>query len=207
MHMNSKAGSWELIGTVLQRAVQNMEAAQDCGFESLHSSIHFNAVRTPRISIADYLLRIHQYANCSDSCFILAFIYLDRLLQSNPEFALSNRSIHRLLLSAVVLAIKYSDDAYADNLTYAKIGGVSLSEMNTLEGEMLKLLQYNLFVDGELFSQYLSELQLQSQKIVGEEVLGEEAMECCKEYSKPIRPISSTTSMKTIASNNDIPYD
>lgn len=197
--MDLNYSSWELIGIVLERIVKNMEYSA----ETVCSASNFNSVRIPTISICAYLNRIHQYSSCSDSCYILAFIYLDRLLQNNPGFTLSSRNVHRLILSAVVLAIKYSDDFYADNLTYAKIGGVPLVEMNRLEIDMLKLLHYNLYVDNELYFHYAHELQLQRQKVAEEN----EEMECNEEYSKPIRSISSTTSIGTFSSVSEIPYD
>lgn len=189
---------WELIGLVLERIVANMEQVQN-PFQAANPLEHFNAVRIPAISIRAYLARIHQYADCSESCYILAFIYIDRLLQKNPGVVLSSRNIHRLLLSAVVLAIKYSDDIYADNLTYAKIGGVALEELNILERDMLRLLHYSLFTHADVYFQYLSELQLQGLKI-GEE-LGE-VMEC--QVQKPIHAVGS---MKTICSAEEMCFE
>ena len=179
--MDPNFKSWELIGIVLERVIKNMEITQ---YNSTPPNC-FNSMHAPTISMRSYLHRIHLYANCSDSCYILAFIYLDRLLQNNPGFVLSNRNVHRLILSAVVLAIKYLEDYYADNLTYAKIGGVSLTEMNRLETAMLRLLHYNLHIDNKIYFQYVNELELQRQKIM------EEEMDWSEEYVKPTKEILS----------------
>eukprot|EP00826_Nyctotherus_ovalis_P046629 TRINITY_DN5295_c0_g13_i1.p1 TRINITY_DN5295_c0_g13~~TRINITY_DN5295_c0_g13_i1.p1 ORF type:complete len:197 (+),score=32.14 TRINITY_DN5295_c0_g13_i1:369-959(+) len=189
---------WELVGIVLERIVTNMELAQD---SSQVSSLlgHFNSVRAPAISIRAYLAQIHNHANCSESCYILAFIYLDRLLQKNPGVILNSRNIHRLLLSAVVLAIKYSDDIYADNFIYARAGGVPLKEMNVLEFDMLKLLHYSLFIHADLYFQYLNELQLQAFRMSEEQ---SDAMQC--EVQKSIHPVES---MKTICSASEMCFE
>jgi len=200
--MQSWATSWQLIGRILKRAVENMEREQD---HDLNFTSNFNSICGPTISITCYLNRIQMYANCSDSCYILAFIYIDRLLQNNPWFVLSSRNVHRLILSAVVLAIKYLDDSYAENSTYAKIGGVSLSEINVLERDMIKLLGYNLFVDSEIYHQYVHELELQSQKIA-EESIGEE-IDCAEKYIKPITTVSSMTSIRTVPSLSEMTYE
>ena len=41
----------------------------------------FHALKPPSISVLSYLQRIHKYASCSTECFILALIYIDRLIQ------------------------------------------------------------------------------------------------------------------------------
>jgi len=191
---------------VLEQILKDMGVVQNYTPQSLTCAKHFSSITTPTISITNYLSRINKYADCSDSCYVLAFIYLDRLLQNNPGFALSNQNIHRLLLSAIILAIKYSDDFYADNSTYAKIGGVSLKEVNMLEKDMLKLLRYDLYVSSNLYFQYASELELQAQKIMERKFEGDE-MEWSENCSKPIRSIASTTSIRTVSSLYDMSYD
>ena len=60
---------------------------------------------------------------------------------------------------SLILAIKYSEDNYYTNKIYAAIGGVSLDELNYLEGEMLKLLRYGLYVSPQLYHGYLEQLK------------------------------------------------
>ncbi|KAL8542832.1 hypothetical protein ACS0TY_003646 [Phlomoides rotata] len=40
----------------------------------------FHGFSRPTISIESYLERILKYANCSPSCFIVTYIYLDRFI-------------------------------------------------------------------------------------------------------------------------------
>ncbi len=117
----------------------------------------------------DYFYRLKNYSGCSDSCSILAFIYIDRVLQKNPQFRVCGYNIHRyiliryplfrLALAAVVLAIKYQDDYYHDNEYYSKVGGISRTELNCLEVEMLNLLHFELYVHPALYSQYVEEIK------------------------------------------------
>lgn len=53
-----------------------------------------------------------------------------------------------------LLAIKYNEDDYYSNEYYAKVGGVSLTEINLLEYESLKLIKHRLFVDADFFIKY-----------------------------------------------------
>jgi len=52
---------------------------------------------------------------------VLALIYVDRLIQQG-RFALTPLNVHRVLITAVMLAAKFFDDQYFNNLYYAKVG-------------------------------------------------------------------------------------
>jgi hypothetical protein len=67
---------------------------------------------------------------------------------------LTNFNFQRLILTSILLAIKYNEDEYYSNEYYAKVGGISLREMNALETEFLLLINYSLFVDFDLFNKY-----------------------------------------------------
>lgn len=118
----------------------------------------FHALRPPAISIRDYLERIAKYAACSGECFVLALVYVDRIIQTNPNFVVNSLNIHRLLITSVMLAAKFFDDQYFNNAYYAKVGGVPSSEMNTLEVEFLFMTNFTLFVPSEIYRQYYTEL-------------------------------------------------
>lgn len=118
----------------------------------------FHALRPPAISIKDYLLRIAKYAACSGECFVLALVYIDRIIQSNPTFVVNSLNIHRLLITSVMLAAKFFDDQYFNNAYYAKVGGVPRGEMNSLEVEFLFMTNFTLFVPTEQYRQYYTEL-------------------------------------------------
>lgn len=98
------------------------------------------------------------YSPCSVECFVLALVYVDRIMQANWRFLLTSLNVHRLLLTAVMTAVKYHDDCSYNNAYYAKVGGIPLGELNALEVELLFLLGFDLHVSGEVFERYCSEL-------------------------------------------------
>jgi len=114
----------------------------------------FHALRPPPISIQDYLERIAKYSCCSEECFVLALIYIDRLIQCNPEFLVNSLNVHRIIITSVMLAAKFFDDHYYNNAYYGKVGGVSNSEVNSLEIEFLFMVNFNLFVATEEYNVY-----------------------------------------------------
>lgn len=141
-----------VLAAVLERLVKS-----NAHVPSGENVTKFHALKAPGISIEQYLERIHKYASCSTECFILALIYIDRLIQRN-NFILSELNVHRVCVTAILLAAKFFDDAYYNNAYYAKVGGVLVSEMNGLEVEFLFRINFSLHVTPEVFVKYQEEL-------------------------------------------------
>jgi len=59
--------------------------------------------------------------------------------------------LYRLLLTALVVAIKFFDDIFYMNKVYAKIGGISAEEMSFLETSFLRMIGFDLWVSEECY--------------------------------------------------------
>lgn len=70
----------------------------------------FSALTKPSISVRSYMERIFKYANCSDSCYIVAYIYLDRFIQKQPFVPIDSFNVHRLIITSVLVSAKFMDD-------------------------------------------------------------------------------------------------
>jgi hypothetical protein len=92
---------------------------------------------------------------------VLALIYIDRLIQRN-NFLLTELNVHRVVITSVLLAAKFFDDAYYNNAYYAKVGGVLTSEMNGLEVDFLFRINFSLHVTSDVFEKYRVELAAQA---------------------------------------------
>ncbi|GER43223.1 cyclin family protein [Striga asiatica] len=119
----------------------------------------FHGLTRPTISIHSYLQRIFKYANCSPSCYIVAYVYLDRFMHRQPDLPINSFNVHRLLITSVMLSAKFMDDMYYNNAYYAKVGGISTIEMNILEVDFLFALGFHLNVTPSTFHSYCSHLQ------------------------------------------------
>ncbi|KAI9381481.1 hypothetical protein POPTR_015G112140v4 [Populus trichocarpa] len=119
----------------------------------------FHGLTRPTISIQNYLERIFKYSNCSPSCFVVAYVYLDRFSQRQSCFPLNSFNVHRLLITSVLVSVKFMDDIYYNNAFYAKVGGISTREMNLLEVDFLFGLGFQLNVTPTTFHLYCSYLQ------------------------------------------------
>ena len=59
----------------------------------------------------------------------------------------------------MLVSIKYNEDDYFSNKFYAKVGGVSKNEIDTLEYAFLILIDFKLYVSEELFQKYSDYIQ------------------------------------------------
>ncbi|KAF8115566.1 hypothetical protein N665_0025s0034 [Sinapis alba] len=119
----------------------------------------FSALTKPSISIRSYMERIFKYANCSDSCYIVAYIYLDRFIQKQPFVPIDSFNVHRLIITSVLVSAKFMDDMCYNNAFYAKIGGITTEEMNLLELDFLFGIGFQLNVTLSTYNNYCSSLQ------------------------------------------------
>jgi hypothetical protein len=114
----------------------------------------FESSTTPQISVVDYISRIHKYFCCSDECFVLALVFIDRVCQKNSWVKVSELTAHRLVMTALLISAKLHDDVYYSNKYYAKVGGLSLEETNALEAAMLNLLEWQISVSVNDYRRY-----------------------------------------------------
>lgn len=128
----------------------------------------FESSVVPEMPLEDYINRVYTYANCSPSCFAVAYIYLKRITgeaTTSPALLagaeITRFNAHRLVLVSIVTACKFVDDIYYKQNFYAKIGGISTEELNCLEREFLYLLDYKMFVNSTTFANALMELELE----------------------------------------------
>lgn len=98
-----------LLSSLLEKSVQKNEAlVEKTQFKDVIAIFH--GIRAPALSIQQYINRIFKYAGCSPSCFVVAYIYVERFIQSTGVH-LSSLNVHRLLITSVMVAAKFIDDA------------------------------------------------------------------------------------------------
>ncbi|PIN25859.1 Cyclin [Handroanthus impetiginosus] len=143
-----------LLSSLLERSVQQNERILETSQTKDVITI-FHGLRAPSLSIEQYVDRIFKYSCCSPSCFVIAYIYMDRFIQ-RTDLCLTSLNIHRLLITSVMVAAKFMDDAFFNNAYYARVGGVSTAELNKLEMKFLFSLDFRLHVSVHTFRKYCS---------------------------------------------------
>lgn len=145
------------LSSLLERIAESNDFS--CGEFQAQKISAFHGLTRPTISLQSYLERIFKYANCSPSCYIVAYVYLDRFTQCQPDLPINSFNVHRLLITSVMVSAKFMDDMYYNNAHYAKVGGISTAEMNFLEVDFLFGLGFHLNVTPATFQIYCSYLQ------------------------------------------------
>ncbi|CAG7908578.1 hypothetical protein BRARA_D02705 [Brassica rapa] len=146
------------LSSLLERVAESNDLTRRVTTQSQSVSV-FHGLSRPTITIHSYLERIFKYANCSPSCFVVAYVYLDRFTQRQPSLPINSFNVHRLLITSVMVSAKFLDDLYYNNAYYAKVGGISTKEMNLLELDFLFGLGFDLNVKPNTFHAYFSYLQ------------------------------------------------
>ena len=152
----------EIVADILEEIVKDNEKNNENEInksDSNESAIisSFTSNKTPQISIKKYLTRIMKYSKPETSTVIICLIYIDKICE-NSSLQLSIYNIHRIILSCMILALKYNEDDYYSNKYYAKVGGISLKELNELEYNIMVLLQFNFFIDDITYEKYQAQL-------------------------------------------------
>jgi Cyclin len=121
------------------------------------SSSIFFSLQKPAVEMRYYVSRLVKYMHVSSSVFIVALIYLDRVHASDEILALQDLNVHRLITTALAVACKFLEDEVHRNSTICRIGGVpSTAEMNLLETQFLRRINWNCSVSADSYELYRS---------------------------------------------------
>lgn len=99
---------------------------------------------SPSPALTSFLSHVLQTTQLSQSVIVLSLHYIYRLKCLNPRIEVRPGSEFRVSLVGLVLANKYLDDNTYTNRTWAEVSGVSLDEINKMEREFLKGLDWDL---------------------------------------------------------------
>ncbi|KAJ6709041.1 hypothetical protein OIU74_010195 [Salix koriyanagi] len=182
-----------LLSSLLERTVQKNEILME-KTEIKDAVTIFHGLKPPPVTIRQYVDRIFKYSACSPSCFVVAHVYVDRFLQQT-DIHLTSLNVHRLLITSVMIAAKFVDDAFFNNGYYARVGGVSTEELNRLEMKFLFGIDFRLQVNVNTFGKYCYRLEKESSD--GLQI--ERAIQACRIKESWSSKEDSTTCASTIA--------
>jgi len=72
-------------------------------------------------------------------------------------------NVHRLVLTAIMIASKFIEDKYYSNQYWSRVGGITNDELNALEREMLFTLSFKLSLTRPEFLSLESHLKVLSE--------------------------------------------
>lgn len=150
----STATMIHLVSSMLQELV-NLNDAIPFNASTL---TRFHSRSPPRISIRDYLIRITKFCSLEKSIILAIIYYIDLLCTTYKIFNINSLTVHRFLITAAMVASKGLCDTLCTNTHYAKVGGLSKLELNSLEVEFLIRVDYRIVPPIELLDQYFERL-------------------------------------------------
>lgn len=104
----------------------------------------FFSKSVPKISLEDYLNRIQQYCPLSTGVWLAAGSYILRLCVIDKSVPLTHRTMHRLVLASLVVAMKALEDHRWPQARFAGVGGLDQHALCRLELCVEFLLSFDL---------------------------------------------------------------
>ena len=132
------------------------------GNNDIDSQTIYNAIWKPEISIRMYAHRLYKYMIQNRDTFTLSLYYI-AMYSHNTNTQVNQFNIHRLLLTATAVAHKFWEDDCYENNQIAKIAGIKVKELNSLERDFLKGIEWRLYklhtqINDEDFSQIAEQI-------------------------------------------------
>lgn len=114
----------------------------------------FHSRIAPGISAQDYMQRLTTHLALQPVILLTMCFYMDRLSSFYSEFTVNSLTCHRFLITAATVATKGLSDSFWNNSTYARVGGVKLSELALLELEFLYRVDWRIIPDNMTLVSY-----------------------------------------------------
>ncbi|KAL2021574.1 hypothetical protein VTK56DRAFT_7073 [Thermocarpiscus australiensis] len=114
----------------------------------------FHSRTAPGISVLDYLHRLAKHATLTPPLLLSMVYYIDRLCALYPDFTINTLTVHRFLITAATVAAKGLSDAFWNNSTYARVGGIRVAELKLLELEFLHRVDWKIVPNPEVLVAY-----------------------------------------------------
>ncbi|KAJ6495592.1 cyclin-domain-containing protein [Mycena vitilis] len=114
----------------------------------------FHSRSPPGITVLDYLRRIVRFTNVEKSCLLITLHYIDQICARVPLFILTSLTCHRFIITSITVSSKGLCDTFCTNSLYAKVGGISVNELNVLEREFLEKIEWRLMCTREVLQEY-----------------------------------------------------
>ncbi|KAF2243017.1 hypothetical protein BU26DRAFT_437785 [Trematosphaeria pertusa] len=104
----------------------------------------FFSKTVPKVGLEDYVNRIQQYCPLSTGVWLAAGSYILRLCVIDKSVPLTHRTMHRLVLACLVVAMKSLEDHRWPQKRFAAVGGVDDVALSRLELCVEFLLHFDL---------------------------------------------------------------
>jgi len=130
-----------------------LEVDETCSIRGVFTDPEDELSEPASVAPQAYVSRLLSFFDCSREVYIIAQVYINRLLQKHPSLVIQASSVNEMLLASVILALKWHEEVceqYPD-VHYALYGGVSAKKLKQLETRFLELLGWEMHVSPSEF--------------------------------------------------------
>jgi Cyclin len=103
----------------------------------------------PNVSLEAYLTRLQRYCPMSTAVYLAAGAYIHRLCIEDKLVPATRRTVHRLVLASLRVAMKALEDLRYSQERFSVVGGVKQEELRALEVSLCYLTDFELQVSLE----------------------------------------------------------
>ena len=125
------------------------KAAAEVAAPAAAATTVFDAACIPPVSLRDYVKRWVAYFPVD--IVVVGVVYVRRWLAGDAARALTEANVHRVLLSAFIIAVKWHSDRAYSLTGYSQVAGVVREELPRLESTFLCELEWACHVSGDEF--------------------------------------------------------
>jgi hypothetical protein len=151
-----KAPNFKNLDVGSPEACMDEPATADIGVDALARQAQQEAIARkffsktiPPFTLMEYVERLQRYCPMSTAVYLAAGAYIHKLAIEEKLVPVTSRTIHRLVLASLRIAMKALEDLRYPQARFAGVGGVRESELRLLEIALCYLTDFDLQVSNE----------------------------------------------------------
>ena len=142
------------IGTLLE-----YECSATSGAVNAERPTKFHSVTLPSLTVTKYLIRILNCIPTLDNIVLILILLYATRLKKQSILSIQPLMLHRFIAAVLCITSNYISDCYYSNSYYAKVCGLTCYELNCLESDLLKLLDWKLGYEVEEMENLLKSMK------------------------------------------------
>jgi hypothetical protein len=151
-----KAPSFQKVDVGSPEATDKEPATPIVGADAIEAHAEIQAIARkffcrvpPPVSLEQYMMRLQRYCPMSTAVWLAAGTYIFRLCVEDRLVPCTARTVHRLVLGSLRVAMKALEDLRYPQERFAGVGGVKESELHFLEIAICYLTDFDLQVNND----------------------------------------------------------
>lgn len=105
--------------------------------------------------VGSFLSRIETLLEIEESTILQSIIILDRFLNINPEFKLTDKTANHLIATSLFISMKLNEDQIYSLVPFSKTLMIPPKKLIEMEREFLELIEFQCHVDSSEFEYFL----------------------------------------------------